>query len=192
MATDMGDSWLLMRHRILWVGFASTVFVLLFFFLARTVAACAEAGEPFPELMQKLSALMLGVLVHLPFANDLWTVIPVFPLDAPEGPESIDRLEAFFLSPLVWVTASIAYVSARHARIVNRLKRALDEAPARWSSQSGGNQMGNIHAGGSIHIHQNVGGKPSEKPGSGVVMAAALSAAAAIICEVIKSWHGGG
>lgn len=192
MAKDMTDGYLLARHRLLWMGFAGTSSLLLLFFLARSLAGNTYPDGIFSDVLRGLTRLLLGVLSHVPFADALWPLIPVFPFDPPEGPEGLDLLESFFLSPMLWITASIAYVSARHAGIVKRLKRARDEAPVGRGAGNSGNQVGNVHAAGNIHIHQTVGSKSSEKPGSGVVIAAAMGAAATVICELIKAWHGGG
>ncbi|URX62086.1 hypothetical protein KR767_18880 [Luteibacter anthropi] len=91
-------------------------------------------------------------------------------------------LQAFVLSPMVWITIILCITARRHLNIVTRMRRA-GHGPAIH-----GNHIGNIHAAGNVHIHQTVVQKPIERAGSGAVMAALLSALAAIICELIKAW----
>lgn len=145
--------------------------VLLLFILVRGLYG--NIGEENTALFRALTVLVSGVITDVPFAGALGSVTPVF---EPGG------LQAFFLSPMVWTTVILCVMARRHANIVTRMLRE-DRAAA-----NAGNQIGNIRAGGNVHIHQVVGTKPAERASSGAVVAAVLTAVAPIICALIKAW----
>lgn len=154
--------------------FAVITSILLLFILARGLYGNLE--QTHSAFFRGLAALVSGVLADVPFAEWLWAVTPVF---------RAGGLLVFFLSPMVWTTAILGYTARRHLDIASRMRHERSEG---FSMR--GNHIGNIQAGGNVHIHQAAGEKPTERAGSGVVLAAALSALASIICELIKAWNG--